>query len=58
MQTRAARRRLVERLEHEARTAPGRYHLKLGLLAALGYAVLGLSLLLTLGVAVFLVLYL
>ena len=58
MQTRAARRRLVERLEHEARAAPGRYHLKLGLLAALGYAVLGVSLLLTLGVAVFLVLYL
>lgn len=58
MQTREARRRLVERLEHEARIDPGRYHLKLGLLAALGYAVLGLSLLLTLGVAVFLVLYL
>ena len=58
MQTQAARRRLVERLEHEARTAPGRYHLKLGLLAALGYVVLGVSLLLTLGVAVFLVLYL
>ena len=49
MQTREARRRLVERLEHEAQAAPASYHLKLGLLAALGDVVLGLSLLLTLG---------
>jgi Zn-dependent protease with chaperone function len=51
------RRRLVERLEREAHESPARYRLKLALLAALGYAVLGLSLAMTLGVAVFLVLY-
>lgn len=53
-----ARRRLVERLEREASDAPALYRLKLALLAGVGYAVLGLSLAMTLGVAVFLVLYL
>lgn len=58
MKSMQARRRLLQRLEREARQAPGRYRLKLGLLALLGYAVIGLSLLLTLGMTVFLVLYL
>lgn len=58
MRSMEARRRLVERLEREAHEAPARYRLKLALLAALGYAVLGVSLAMTLGVAVFLVLYL
>jgi hypothetical protein len=51
-----ARRKLVERLEREVHEAPGRYRLKLALLAAVGYAVLGLSLAMTLGVAAILVL--
>jgi Zn-dependent protease with chaperone function/tetratricopeptide (TPR) repeat protein len=58
MLTEQARRELVERLEQEAQQAPARYRFKLALLAVLGYAVMGLALALTLGVAVFLVLYL
>lgn len=58
MKSMQARRQLLQRLEREARDAPGRYRLKLGLLALLGYAVIGLSLLLTLGMTVFLLLYL
>lgn len=58
MQSPQARRRLVERLEREAEQAPGRYLLKLTMLAALGYAVLAVALLSTLGVLVFLLLYL
>lgn len=58
MLTEHARRKLVERLEHEAQQAPARYRFKLALLAALGYAVMGLALAMTLGVAVFLLLYL
>ncbi|WP_368563132.1 M48 family metalloprotease [Pseudoxanthomonas sp. UTMC 1351] len=57
MRSMEARRRLVERLEREVHVAPARYRLKLALLAALGYAVLAVSLAMTLGVAVFLVLY-
>jgi Zn-dependent protease with chaperone function len=57
MRSMEARRRLVERLEREAHQAPIRYRLKLALLATVGYAVLALSLAMTLGVAVFLVLY-
>ena len=52
-----ARRKLVERLEREAEEAPARYHLKLALLAALGYAVLVAALALTLGLLLFIVLY-
>ena len=51
------RRRLVERLEHEAEHAPARYRLKLALLAALGYAVLLGALAATLGLLLFIVLY-
>lgn len=58
MQSAEARRQLVERLEREAEQAPGRYRLKLALLAVLGYAVLGLALLFTLGLLVFLLGYL
>lgn len=57
MQSAQARRRMVERLEREAERAPGRYLFKLALLAALGYAVLVLALLSTLGVLAFLLLY-
>lgn len=53
-----ARRQLLRRLEREARETPGWYRFKLGLLALLGYAVLGISLLLTLGLTIFLLLYL
>lgn len=58
MQSAQARRRLVERLESEAEQAPGRYLLKLALLAALGYAVLAVTLLSTLGALAFMLLYL
>ncbi|MDR6842035.1 M48 family metallopeptidase [Pseudoxanthomonas sacheonensis] len=58
MQSAQARRRLVERLEREAEQAPGRYLLKLALLAALGYAVLAATLLSTLGALAFMLLYL
>lgn len=58
MQSAQARRQLVERLEREAEQAPARYRLKLALLAGLGYAVLGLALLSTLGLLVFLLGYL
>jgi len=58
MQSAEARRQLVERLEREAEQAPARYRLKLALLAVLGYAVLGLALLFTLGLLVFLLGYL
>ncbi len=57
MQSPQARRQLVERLEREAEQAPARYRLKLALLAGLGYAVLGLALLSTLGLLVFLLGY-
>jgi Zn-dependent protease with chaperone function len=58
MQSAQARRRLVERLEREAEQAPGRYLLKLALLAGLGYAVLAMTLLCTLGALAFMLLYL
>ncbi|KAF1718838.1 M48 family metallopeptidase [Pseudoxanthomonas wuyuanensis] len=58
MRTEQARRRLVQRLEQEAQQAPARYRLKLALLALLGYAVMGLALTMTLGVAALLLLYL
>lgn len=57
MESADVRRRRVERLEREFDAAPGRYRLKLGLLAALGYGVLGASLLLTLVLAIVLVVY-
>lgn len=47
---------LVERLEREAQQAPGRYKFKLALLAGLGFAVLGGTVLLALGMSVGLVL--
>lgn len=50
-----AYRGLVERLEREARQAPGRYKFKLALLAGLGFAVLGGAVALALGVSVGLV---
>ena len=53
-----AYRGLVERLEREARESPGRYRLKLGLLAGLGFVVLGGSVLLALGMSAGLVLVL
>jgi Zn-dependent protease with chaperone function len=57
MATIQARRRLVERLEAQAALSPGRYRIKLVLLAGLGYAVLATALLLTLGTVAFLLLY-
>ena len=51
-------RDLVERLEREARQSPGLYRFKLGLLAGLGFAVLGGTVLLALGMSVGLVLVL
>lgn len=48
-------RRMVERLEREARQAPGRYRFKLALLAGLGFMVLGGSIALALGMSVGLV---
>lgn len=51
-------RGLVERLEREARQSPGRYRFKLALLAGLGFAVLGGTVLLALGMSVGLVLVL
>lgn len=48
-------RRMVERLEREARQAPGRYRFKLALLAGLGFLVLGGSIVLALGMSVGLV---
>ena len=48
-------RRMVERLEREARQAPRRYRFKLALLAGLGFLVLGGSVLLALGMSVGLV---
>lgn len=52
MHSAQAHRALVERLETQARQAPGTYRLKLALLAGLGYAVLGVSVLLALGMTV------
>ncbi|KRA75130.1 hypothetical protein ASD78_08970 [Lysobacter sp. Root667] len=49
-------RGLVERLEQEAQRAPGRYKFKLALLAGLGFAVLGGTVLLALGMSAGLVL--
>lgn len=57
MQSAEARRQLVERLEREAEHAPARYRLKLALLAALGYAVLGAALATTLGLLLFIIGY-
>lgn len=48
---------LMQRLELEAELAPGRYRLKLALLALLGYAVLLLALAATVGVVLFLLVY-
>lgn len=48
-------RRMVERLEREARQAPRRYRFKLALLAGLGFLVLGGSIVLALGMSVGLV---
>ncbi len=52
MKTRRDYRALMARLEQQARQAPGWYRLKLGLLGALGYAVMGGALLVTLGAGV------
>lgn len=57
MQSAESRRKLVERLEREAEESPARYRLKLALLAALGYGVLVAALALTLGLLIFIVLY-
>ncbi|WP_024888851.1 hypothetical protein [Luteimonas huabeiensis] len=51
-----AYRELVERLEAQAREAPGRYRAKVALLAALGFAVLGGALLAAFGMSAGLVL--
>ncbi|KGQ20141.1 Zn-dependent protease with chaperone function [Lysobacter dokdonensis DS-58] len=51
----AQHRRLVARLEHDAQVSPGAYKMRVALLAALGFGVLGLSLVLALGVSVGLV---
>jgi Zn-dependent protease with chaperone function len=48
-------RRMIERLEREARDAPGRYRFKLAMLAGLGFIVLGGSVALALGMSVGLV---
>lgn len=48
-------RRMVERLERQARQAPGRYRFKLAMLAGLGFVVLGGSIALALGMSVGLV---
>lgn len=53
-----AYRGLVERLERQATGSPGRYKLKVALLAGLGFLVLGGSVLLALGMSVGLVLLL
>lgn len=53
-----AYRGLVERLERQAAGSPGRYKLKVALLAGLGFLVLGGSVLLALGMSVGLVLLL
>ncbi|RYZ71712.1 MAG: hypothetical protein EOP91_10145 [Lysobacteraceae bacterium] len=57
MRSAEARRQLVERLEQEAEQSPGRYRLKLALLAALGYAVLLVALAATLGLLLFIIGY-
>lgn len=53
--TATAREALIERLEVEAREAPGRYRRKVAALAVLGFVVLGGAVLLSLGVSVGLV---
>lgn len=58
MESTEARRSLIERLEREAERAPGRYRLKVALLAALGFLVLGGAVLLAFGLSVGLVLLL
>ncbi|RDZ26795.1 M48 family metalloprotease [Lysobacter silvisoli] len=55
MATVARYQALVARLEREAQQAPGRYKFKLALLAGLGFAVLGGTVLLALGMSVGLV---
>ena len=56
MATAEARRGLIERLEQEAQRAPGRYKLKVALLAMAGFVVLGGAVLLAFGLSVGLVL--
>ena len=51
MQSAAAYGALVERLDHQSRIAPGRYKLKLALLACAGFAVLGGTALVALGMS-------
>ena len=53
--TGAAREALIERLEVEAREAPGRYRRKVAALAVLGFLVLGGAVVLSLGFSVGLV---
>lgn len=57
MRKEEARRRLAERLERDYEKAPGRYRWRLGLLAGLGYAVLGFALVFTLLLAIALIAY-
>jgi Zn-dependent protease with chaperone function len=58
MESDHVRRARMARLEQAYDAAPGRYHLRLALLAALGYLVMGAALLLTAGVALVLVFHL
>ncbi len=51
MESAAAYGALVERLDPQSRQAPGLYKFKLGLLACFGFAVLGGSALLALGLS-------
>lgn len=55
MEVERARRARVERLEREYETAPAAYRVRLILLAALGYAVLGGALVFTVGLTVVLI---
>lgn len=57
MRKEEARRQLAERLERDYEKAPGRYRWRLGLLAGLGYAVLGFALVFTLLLAIALIAY-
>ena len=58
MTTAESRRALIERLEREAAHAPARYKLKVALLAALGFVVLGGAVLLAFGLSIGLILLL
>ncbi|GHC02335.1 M48 family metallopeptidase [Thermomonas carbonis] len=55
MATADARRQLIERLEREAERSPGRYKVKVALLAALGFVVLGGAVVLAFGLSIGLV---